>query len=139
MGKYNVYLDDKRSPDMSHNINRGLGIEYSNDKWVIVRDYFEFVKFVSKNFDNVGLISFDHDLACFKDGVEYTGKSAVDFLINFCIDNNKDFPNWYVHTDNTVGRSNIIGIILNYIKVMENFDISDFRYYNNGIINGQFV
>lgn len=140
MKKVNLFLDDLRFPKMSHNETKGLGVKYSNTAtWVIVRDYFEFVDYVEKNFDNIGLISFDHDLACYKDGVEYTGKTAVDFLVNYCLDNNKEFPNWYVHTDNNSGRDNIIGRILNYIDKIENIDISNFRYFHRGIINNQLV
>ena len=133
-----IFLDDIRIPSMSHNVDKGLGMDYSNkDKWVIVRDYFEFIDLLDKNFDEIDLISFDHDLACYKDGVEYTGKSAVDYLIDYCLDNNKKFPDWYAHTDNTSGKRNIIGAILNYINKVEGKDITNFRYYHNGIVNNK--
>ena len=132
----NIFLDDIRLPKMSHNLNRGLGAEYSNiDQWVIVREYFEFVNVIKNNFDKVKLISFDHDLACYKNDREWTGKDAADFVINYCFDNNKKFPNWYVHSDNTSGKRNIISAITNYLKVVENRDISNFRYYNSGMYN----
>lgn len=130
-----VFLDDLRTTNMSHTLGKGLGLAYEND-WVIVRDYFEFVDLVNNSFDEIDLVSFDHDLACFRDGEEFTGKTAVDYLINYCLDNNKKLPNWYAHTDNTSGRQNIIGSVLNYLKVIEKFDISGFRYYHKGIING---
>ena len=134
----NIFLDDIRIPSMSHNVSKGLGMDYSNkDKWVIVRDYFDFIDLVDKHFDEIDLISFDHDLACYKDGVEYTGKSAVDYLIDYCLDNNKKFPDWYAHTDNTSGKRNIIGAILNYINKVEGKDITNFRYYHNGIVNNK--
>ena len=135
-----VFLDDIRIPSMSHNVSKGLGVDYSDkDKWIIVRDYFDFIDLVDKHFDEIDLISFDHDLACYKDGVEFTGKSAVDYLINYCLDHNKEFPDWYAHTDNTSGRQNIIGAINGYLKAIEGKDITDFRYYHNGIVNGKFV
>ena len=141
MKRFNLFLDDNRSPDMAHSVGRGLGAKYSTeDKWVIVRNYFEFVNIIDNNFDEIKLISFDHDLSCFKKikGVreEFTGKTAADYLINYCLEHNKKFPNWYVHTDNTSGRGNIIGAILNYLKVIEETDVSEFRYYNSGILNG---
>lgn len=133
-----IFLDDIRIPSMSHNVDKGLGMDYSNkDKWTIVRDYFDFIDLVDKHFDEIDLISFDHDLACYKDGVEYTGKSAVDYLIDYCLDNNKKFPDWYAHTDNTSGKRNIIGAILNYINKVEGKDITNFRYYHNGIVNNK--
>jgi len=134
----NIFLDDIRIPSMSHNVSKGLGVDYSNkDKWVIVRDYFGFIDLVDKHFDEIDLISFDHDLACYKDGVEFTGKSAVDYLIDYCLDNNKKFPDWYAHTDNTSGKRNIIGAVLNYINKVEGKDITNFRYYHNGIVNNK--
>lgn len=144
MKKINVFLDDKRVPSMSHGKGKGLGYAYSKEsKWVIIRDYFQFVEFVNSHFDEIKLISFDHDLACYKkvSGIreEFTGKTAVDYVINYCLDNNKKFPDWYVHTDNTSGRGNIIGAILNYLRVIEGSNINDFRYYHSGIVDGLFV
>jgi len=136
-----LFLDDIRTPAMSHNASKGLGLDYSpTDKWVIARDYFEFVKIVNANFYEIELVSFDHDLACVdNDGREWTGKDATDYLINFCLDHNTHFPDWYAHTDNTAGRQNIIGSIKGYLKSIEGKDLSDFRYYHNGIVNGKFV
>lgn len=134
----NIFLDDIRIPSMSHNVSKGLGVDYSDkDKWVIVRDYFDFVDLVDKHFDEIDLISFDHDLACYKDGVEYTGKSAVDYVIDYCLDHNKEFPDWYAHTDNTSGKRNIIGAVLNFVNKVEGKNITNFRYYNNGIVNNK--
>jgi hypothetical protein len=135
----NVFLDDIRLPNMSHNENKGLGSQYSSTStWVILRDYFEFVDFVKIKFNEIKLVSFDHDLACYgENGREFTGKDAADFLINYCLDNNKKFPSWYVHSDNTSGKSNIIGAITNYLKVVEGKDISNFRYYNNGLLDNK--
>ena len=136
-----VFLDDIRTPAMSHNESKGLGLDYSStEKWVIARDYFEFVEIVNKYFYEIKLVSFDHDLACVdNDGREWTGKDATDYLINFCLDHQTHFPDWYAHTDNTAGRQNIIGSIKGYLKSIEDKDLSDFRYYHNGIVNGKFV
>ena len=136
-----LFLDDIRTPAMAHNASKGLGLDYSpTEKWVIARDYFEFVKIVSANFYEIELVSFDHDLACVdSDGKEWTGKDAADYLINFCLDHNTHFPDWYAHTDNTAGRQNIIGSIKGYLKSIEGKDLLDFRYYHNGIVNGKFV
>jgi hypothetical protein len=137
----NLFLDDKRTPDMAHKSGKGLGDAFSSaDKWIVVRDFFEFKKIIDNNFDQLNIVSFDHDLACYNsDGLELTGKTAADYLINYCLDNNKKFPSWYVHSDNTSGKSNIIGSILNYLRVIEGIDTSKFRYFHNGIINGLMV
>lgn len=135
-----VFLDDLRVPKMSHTKGKGLGSAYeSENSWVIIRDYFEFIDLVDNHFDDIDLISFDHDLACYKDGDEFTGKTAVDYIINYCLDHDKKFPNWYAHTDNTNGRQNIIGAVLNYLNKVEGVDTSKFRYFHKGIINGLMV
>ena len=80
MKNINLFLDDIRTPDMAHKSGKGLGSAYSSeDKWVIARDYFEFIDIVNNHFDDIDLVSFDHDLACYKNGVEYTGKTAEKY------------------------------------------------------------
>lgn len=136
----NIFLDDIRVPNMSHNGEKGLGIEYSNeDKWIIVRDYFEFIKIIDENIKDIKFISFDHDLACYKDGREYTGKDAADYLIDKCMDNSIELPDWFVHSDNICGKPNMIGAFLNYMRVIEKIDISKFRYYHSGVFEGNFI
>mgnify|MGYP005863958083 CR=1 FL=1 len=121
MEKINLYLDDIRTPDMSHNKNKGLGKDYSPmDKWVIKRDYFSFINFINENIENINLISFDHDIASYKDGREYTGKDAANYLIEICLNRKIKMPKWYVHSDNTVGGYNINNVLENYVKVVEN-------------------
>jgi len=135
--KMNIFLDDIRYPNISHNDNKGLGSEFSAiNKWIIVRDYFEFIELINNSFDDIKLVSFDHDLACYKDGKEWTGKDAANYLINYCLDNNKKFPSWYVHSDNTAGKKNIISSIINYLKVVEGINTLNFKYFHNGILNG---
>lgn len=136
-----IFLDDLRYPNMSHNSTKGLGDSLSDENsWVIVRNYKDFCKLIDNQFKNIELISFDHDLACFDDDDnEMTGHDCVRYIISYCIDNDKEFPNWYIHSDNSVGRENMIGSILNFLKRIENKDISRFRYYNKGIINNNFV
>lgn len=136
-----IFLDDLRFPNMSHNNRKGLGINFSDENdWVIVRDYSEFCKLINNNFSNIELISFDHDLACFDhDGNEMTGQDCVYYLIQHCLENNLKFPDWYIHSDNSVGRENMIKTILNFLNKIENKDISCFRYYDRGLINNVFV
>ncbi len=134
----NVFLDDIRMPSMSHREGKGLGDRFSDmENWTIVRDYFEFKYLVDNSFDKIKLVSFDHDLACEENGIEYTGKTAADYLISYCLDNGKNFPDWYVHSDNTSGKANIIGTILSYLRNVEKKNFEDFRYFHNGIINNK--
>lgn len=124
--KYKLYLDDVRLPTQTFNTTNG--------EWVIVRSYDEFVDYILKN----GLpwfISFDHDLAhehyresmydadghyskYYKDGTfkEKTGFSCAEWLVEYCMNNKVDLPEWNVHSANPIGRDNIAGILRSYAK-----------------------
>jgi len=135
----NLLLDDIRSANMAHGTSKGLGPSYSKDSdWMIVRTYDDFVDVVNAKFDDIDLISFDHDLACFDaDGKEMTGKNAADYVIGYCLDRGKPFPkSWYVHSDNTSGRQNIVGAILSYLDKIEGIKYSGFRPYHRGVLDG---
>ena len=131
-----IFLDDLRTVGMSHNPQKGLG--EIND-FVIVRNDEEFINLVDKHFNEIELVSYDHDLACYRDGQEFTGKTACEYLIDKCLETGKRFPDWYVHSDNTCGRQNIIGLILNYMKSVDGVDISGYKYFHRGFVNGKFV
>jgi len=114
---YNLFLDDLRTP---------LGVSlyssnpiYKYEKWVIVRNYIDFINIImEKGLPN--LISFDHDLSDFYniDGekIEKTGYDCAKWLVNYCIDNNLDLPDYLVHSWNNVGSKNIVSYIENYKK-----------------------
>ena len=131
-----IFLDDIREVNMSHNSNKGLG---DITDFNIVRNDKEFINIIDSHFDEITLISFDHDFACFRDGVEFTGKTACEYLIDKCLETGKIFPDWYVHSDNTSGRQNIIGLILNYMKSVEGINIFGYKYFHRGFINGKFI
>ena len=135
MKTINIFLDDERQPTY---VKSQMG-KYYPENWVVIDNYFDFTKFVDQNFDQIKLVSFDHDISSFdKNRKEWTGKDAADYLIEKCLDTGSTFPDFFVHTMNTAGRPNIIGTILNYLKHVENKKI-DWRYYNSGIINGQII
>jgi hypothetical protein len=135
MKKINVFLDDERNPTF---IKDKLQNFYPID-WVVITNYFDFVKFVDSNINKIKLVSFDHDISSFDEtGKEWTGKDAADYLINKCLDGQISFPDFFVHTANVSGRPNIISSILNYLKHIENNKL-DFKYFNSGFINGQII
>ena len=126
---YNLFLDDFREPEdafsYTHNQTYLIG-------WVVVRNYNDFVNYIlTKGMPS--LISFDHDLADFHydnqhnldqkyyDTVtEKTGYHCAKWLVNYCIDNDLDLPDYLAHTMNTVGRKNILSLLDNYKKFREN-------------------
>jgi hypothetical protein len=84
---HNLFLDDERFP---------IG-----DNWEIVRSYEEAVEFVLKN-GLPNFISFDHDL-----GTEKTGYDFAKWLVDHIMDNDLDKFEFYVHSQNPIGKRNI--------------------------------
>jgi NAD+-processing family protein with receiver domain len=121
---YNLFLDDIRNPlsVLSYIRNR----IYFEKKWVIVRNYDEFVSYITEN-GLPQLISFDHDLADihyihqnqvidYDSYEEKTGYDCAKWLIDYCMDNDKDVPEYFIHSMNIVGGQNIDKYIKNYLK-----------------------
>ena len=122
---YNLYLDDFRDPiDSSYYLNNSL---YGNLKWDVVRNYDEFVKIITTQ-GIPDVVSFDHDLAdehydSQKPSDEYrekTGFHCAKWLIQYCIDNNKDLPQTIlIHSMNPAGSLNIQSIFNTYLKLFK--------------------
>lgn len=80
------------------------------DEFIGVRSFTEFINYINQN----GLpdfISFDHDL-----GLEESGFDCAKWLVNFCLDNHKKLPEFFVHSQNPVGKKNIESLLNNFIK-----------------------
>ena len=137
-----LIIDDIRSCEMCFNTSKNE--MFLNSDWVIVKNYQDFISLIDKvGINKISIISFDHDLSDFEViddiKVEFTGKTACEYIIEKCLDSGTKFPDWYVHTDNTCGRENIVGLILNYIENVDEVDISDYRYFHRGYVNGKFI
>jgi hypothetical protein len=133
-----VYIDDVREPIMSYySTNNPI---FLDKDWVILRTKSEIIEFINRNWSEIDFISLDHDLGDLGER-EFTGKTVVDYLIDKFISNigGGTFPDWYVHSDNIVGRGNIISSILNYMKNFEGVPISDYKYYHRGYYDGYFI
>lgn len=107
MISYYVFLDDERFPP-----NDGK-------PWVIIRKFEDFIWHVARH----GLpefVSFDHDIQDFKDDEERTGYTCVQWLIEYMMDNNIKKPiDFYVHSQNPIGKKNIEGLLNNWNKKCE--------------------
>lgn len=128
-----LWLDDLRNPfiDLEGKVPKIDGTL----EWVL--NYEQFVQWIEK-FGLPDVISFDHDLADehytpeyfwddyeeskkyqewkSKDYKEKTGLECAKWLVDYCMDNNKELPKYYVHSANPVGADNIIGYLENYEK-----------------------
>lgn len=90
-----LYLDDIRPIPDGH---------------IGVRSYAEFVTYITDS----GLsdfISFDHDL-----GLEESGYDCAKWLVDYCLDNNFRLPKFDVHSQNPVGKENILSLLQNFKK-----------------------
>jgi len=132
-----LFLDDFRNPDDAQKYMK-LDI-YSRVNWDVVRNYDEFCDYILIN-GLPSLISFDHDLADehytpkeywhdyqiskeYQDAQNYTektGKDCANWLVDYCLDNNLSLPKYYVHSANPVGADNILFLLDNFSKVVEN-------------------
>jgi hypothetical protein len=112
---YQLFLDDERLPHRVTWVNLPAG------PWTVVRNYNEFVKYIEKNGIPI-FVSFDHDLAEehyipeVKEEIykEKTGYHCARWLIEKCMNENRKFPDYVVHSMNPIGRENIRSIIENY-------------------------
>ena len=125
---YNLFLDDIRIPiqcvSYTHNPI------YSTLDWVIVRNYDEFIKFITEN-GIPEVISFDHDLADEHydpdlygsetyneayDNFEFkTGYNCAKWFIDYIIDNNLSLPKQIlIHSMNPAGALNIKSLFDTY-------------------------
>ena len=113
-----IYLDDIRTP-------------VDKEKWVVVRDYDEFIKTVEEiGFDNIEFISLDHDLGDsameewntnvyhnykldYNNITEKTGYDCAKWLVENWLNGKRVFD-VYTHSANAIGSANIMGYINNY-------------------------
>jgi len=117
--KYNIYLDDLRTPITS------------DMPWIVVRNYDEFVSKITEiGLENIELISLDHDLGDsamqewhtnvyhnyildYNNITEKTGMDCTKWLVEQWL-NGAPVCNVMVHSANAVGSANMMGYINNY-------------------------
>lgn len=123
-----LFLDDIRIPEEAFSYT-GYSV-FVDNSWVVVRNYEEFTSWIAKN----GLphfVSFDHDLADSHYAPSYlwddyeaskrwqdsqvhkekTGYECAKWLVDYCIDNDLQCPNYFCHSMNPVGRDNIVKLL----------------------------
>lgn len=126
-----LWLDDIRNPFLVDWLQHYVP-EFDEDREnvVWVKNYDDFIDWITEN----GLphtIAFDHDLgddvarervangmskrqARIKKRETMSGMDAAKWLVDYCIDNDLDLPNWEIQSANPSGVENINGILTNY-------------------------
>jgi len=93
-----LFIDDERYP--------------VGDNFVTVRSSLEAIEFVKKN-GVPTFISFDHDL-----GGEDTSMVFINWLIEHMLDNKCKAFDFYVHSQNPIGKKNIEGKLNSFFKML---------------------
>ena len=133
-----LWLDDIRAPmDPTWETWLAENLVNSNEfniTWV--KSYVEFTEFIKAN-GLPDLICFDHDLgedvararvssgmnkkqARIKKREAMSGYDAAKWLIEYCMDNNANLPQWRIQSANPVGAENIAGLFKSFTK---NFNV----------------
>lgn len=116
-----IWVDDKRDPfsDVWHPVatNKSIFTEEPIIAWL--KSYDEFVNWLNLSVNDKeilfpALVCFDHDL-----GEEKSGMDCAKYLVNFCIENNLELPQYTCHSSNPVGRENILSYLNSYIKSLQ--------------------
>lgn len=118
--KVKIYLDDVRTP--------------IDKSWVVVRSYDEFVNKVTEiGLENIELISLDHDLGDtameewhrnvrhnytldYNNITEKTGMDCAKWLVEQWMEG-KPYVLVNIHSHNSVGSANMLGLIWNYCHI----------------------
>ncbi len=118
---WNLFIDDEREFADVTWAPWQIREKYRNEEWVVCRSYADaMAEVINRGFPS--FISFDHDLGYEK----YTGFELAKQLVeNDIISGNKEsrqryvFPldfDYYVHSQNPIGKANIEGLIDGYLK-----------------------
>jgi hypothetical protein len=120
MNKNILFLDDIRIPNDAFLYTKN---PIYNKDWDVVRNYQEFVDYINKN-GMPKFISFDHDLAdehylslseSKRDNYkEKTGYECAMWLVDYCLDNSVELPDFLVHSMNPVGKIRIESLLNNF-------------------------
>lgn len=95
-------------------------VPYLLTNWTAIRNYQDFVAYISKN-GIPSIISFDHDLGLNVDSTETeSGYDAVKYIVNFILEQEHPvLPNVLSHSQNPVGKANILYYWYNFIKSID--------------------
>ena len=118
---WNLFLDDEREIADVTWAPWQVQEKYRNEEWVVCRSYGDaMIEVLNRGFPK--FISFDHDL-----GHKYSGFDLAKQLVeNDIISGTKesrqsyrfcDGFDFYVHSQNPIGKTNIEGLLNTYLKV----------------------
>jgi hypothetical protein len=121
-----LWLDDVRNPFIADWLMQyAPQFAYGEGTTVWVKNYNEFVEWIEAN----GLphtIAFDHDLGFTNEYYiendlpspepDKSGFDCAKWVVEYCLNNKVELPQWTVQSANPTGRDNINGLLNNYRK-----------------------
>lgn len=107
-----LLLDDERSLKQIFIMTKN---KIYLESWSVVRNYNEFIKYIKKS-GIPNIISFDHDLGSGK-----TGMDCAHYIVDLCLNSKKDLPEILVHSQNPVGKKNILSLFDSYKKYISEY------------------
>ena len=122
---WNLFIDDERDPNDVTWAPWYVKAKYRTEPWIVVRSYGDaMVEILSRGFPSY--VSFDHDLGHEK----YTGFELAKQLVeNDIISGDRESRagyrfspefDYYVHSQNPIGKANIQGLLDNYLNFKSN-------------------
>jgi len=135
-----LFLDDFRTPKLVPQYDYANSIQApfrKEELWDVVCNHNEFVSYIEEyhkeNNSLPELISFDHDLddqhysndmlidsdkynELYNKFTEKTGYDSAKWLVDFCMDNDLKLPEYLCHSQNPVGKENILKYLENFKK-----------------------
>jgi hypothetical protein len=119
---WNLFIDDERNLEDVTWAPWQVREKYRNEEWVVARSYGDaMIEILNRGFPK--FVSFDHDLG---DEIKYTGYDLAKQLVeNDIISGDKESRreykfcvgfDFYVHSQNPVGKANIEAYLNNYLK-----------------------
>ncbi len=110
---FGVFLDDERVPaDVTW-------VKYpGNIEWTVCRNSTEFKAAVKQMVDNNRhfCVSFDHDIQEWNEAGEVTGYTIIKEMLNDMLDNEIKIPTCYFHTQNPIGKDNMLSYYINALE-----------------------
>lgn len=80
------------------------------EEWLLARNYWQAIELLEKHWDELEVVSLDHDIASFREGKEYTGSHLADWIENKARDKAIRFQ-VLLHSSNPVGSEYMFRVL----------------------------
>lgn len=120
---WNLFLDDERELADVTWAPWQVREKYRNEEWVIARSYGDaMVEVLNRGFPK--FVSFDHDLAQKYSGFDLAKQLVENDIISGDKESRQAYKfstdfDYYVHSQNPIGKKNIESLLNNYMKHRE--------------------